>query len=77
MKTVAEDKDTITIQFTRTEARNLRSATNYISDLFEYLDREALDGYQMTMEEADRLADEFADLTTAYNLTKVKVAGRT
>jgi hypothetical protein len=76
MKTVAEDKDTITIQFTRAEARNLRSAINYISDLFEYLDREALDGYQMTMEEADQLADEFSNLTTAFSIAKVKVAGR-
>ena len=42
MKTVAEDKDTITIQFTRTEARNLRSATNYISDLFEYRTKQCL-----------------------------------
>lgn len=75
MKTVAEDKDTITIQFTRDEARNLLSAANYVSMLFEYLDREALDGYQMTMEEADQLAEDLTDLTTPH-LTKVKVVGR-
>jgi hypothetical protein len=66
MKTVAEDNDTITIQFTRQEARNLRSTANYVSSLFEHLDREALDGYQMTTEEAEQLADEFSRLTTAY-----------
>jgi hypothetical protein len=66
MKTVAEDDDTITIRFTRREARNLRSTANYVSSLFEFLDREALDGYQMTEEEAEQLADEFSRLTTAY-----------
>lgn len=76
MKTVSEDKDTITIQFTRAEARNLRSAANYVSDLFEYLDREALDGYQMTAEDASQLADDLTDLTTAY-LSTATVAGRT
>lgn len=76
MRTVAKDKDTITIQFTRAEARNLLSAANYVSMLFEYLDREALDGYQMTMEEADQLAEDLTDLTTP-TLTKVEAVGRT
>jgi hypothetical protein len=66
MKTVAEDRDTITIQFTREEAANVRAAVNYISALFEYLDREALDLSRMTMEEADQISDAFTDLTTAY-----------
>lgn len=73
MKTVAEDTYTITIQFTRVEARNLRSAANYVSDLFEYLDREALDGYQMTADEADQLADDLTNLTTG-NLTNANVS---
>lgn len=66
MKTVAEDNDSITIQFTRQEARNLRSSANYVASLFEFLDREALDGYRMTREEAEQLADDFSRLTTAY-----------
>lgn len=66
MKTVAEDNDSITIQFTRQEARNLRSSANYVASLFEFLDREALDGYLMTREEAEQLADDFSRLTTAY-----------
>lgn len=69
MKTVAEDKATITIQFTRAEAANVVSALDYISSLFEYLDHEALDGRRMTMEEAGQLADEFLDLTTSYLTT--------
>jgi hypothetical protein len=76
MKTVAEDKDTITIQFTREEARNVNSSVNYVSDLFEFLDREALDGYQMTAEEAEQLADELTELTTSY-VGRSRVAGRT
>lgn len=75
MKTIAEDKETITIQLSRDEARNLRAAVNYVADLFEYLDREALDGYQMTIEDANQLADDFTNLTTAH-VSKVKVAGR-
>ena len=75
MKAVAEDKDSITIQFTRAEARNLLSTASYVSELFEYLDREALDGYQMTMEEADELAEELTNLTIAH-LAKSKVADR-
>lgn len=66
MQTVAEDNDSITIQFTRQEARNLRSSANYVASLFEFLDREALDGYRMTREEAEQLADDFSRLTTAY-----------
>lgn len=66
MKTIAEDNDTITIQLTRPEARNLRSTANYVSSLFAYLDREALDAYQMTGEEAEQLADDLSRLTTAY-----------
>lgn len=66
MKTIAEDKSTITIQFTREEAANVRSAVNYISALFEYLDREALDLSRMTMEEADQISDDFSELTTSY-----------
>lgn len=76
MKTVAEDNDTITIRFTREEARNVRSTVNYVSSLFAYLDREALDGYQMTMEEAEQLADEFSRLTTAY-LAHLSASGST
>ena len=75
MKTLAEDKETITIRFTREEVWNLSSSANYISSLFEYLDREALDGYQKTAEEAEQLAAELTNLTTAY-VTKAKVAGR-
>jgi hypothetical protein len=75
MKTVAEDKETITIQFTRAEVRNQLSTASYVSELFEYLDREALDGYQMTMEEADRLAEELTNLTTTH-LAKSKGADR-
>lgn len=66
MKTIAEDRDTITIQFTRDEAANIRAAVNYLSALFEYIDREALDLSRMTMDEADQLSDDFSDLTTAY-----------
>lgn len=66
MKTVAEDNDSITIQFTRQEARNLRSSANYVASLFDFLDREALDGYHMTREEAEQLADDLSRLTTAY-----------
>lgn len=66
MKTVAEDKDTITIQFTRAEAGNLLSAACYVADLFEYLDREALDGYQMPADEASQLADDLTDLATRH-----------
>lgn len=73
MKTITEDKGTITVQFTREEAANIRSAVNYVSALFEYLDREALDGYQMTIDEAEQLADEFSNLTTGY-LTRAKTA---
>ena len=67
MKTIAEDRETITIQFTRDEAANVRAAVNYISALFEYIDREALDLSRMTMEEADQMSDAFSDLTTAYS----------
>ena len=66
MKTIAEDQDTITIQFSRDEAANIRAAVNYVSTLFEYIDREALDLSRMTMNEADQLSDEFSELTTAY-----------
>lgn len=75
MTMLAEDKDTITIRFMREEARNLSSSANYISSLFEYLDREALDGYQMTAEEAEQLAEELTNFTTAY-VTDARVAGR-
>ena len=73
METVAEDKDTITIQLTRAEARNLLSAASYVADLFEDLDREALDGYQMTEDEASQLADDLTDLTTR-NVAHANVA---
>lgn len=64
MKKVDDDKATITIQFSREEAAAVRSAVNYISSLFEYLDREALDGWRMTEAEADHIADDFTHLTT-------------
>lgn len=64
MKKVCDDKDTITVQFSREEAAAVRAAVNYVSSLFEYLDREALDGWRMTMDEADQIADDFTNLTT-------------
>lgn len=66
MKTIAEDQDSITIQFTRDEVANIRAAVNYVSALFEYIDREALDLSRMSMDEATQLSDEFSELTTAY-----------
>ncbi len=66
MKTIAEDKETITIRFTRDEAANVRAAINYVSSLFEFLDREALDGWRMTIDEAEQMSDEFFALTTNY-----------
>lgn len=64
MELVAYDDETITVRFTKPEFCNLKAATGYVSSLYEYLDREALDGYRMTMEEADKLADDLSNLTT-------------
>lgn len=65
MRTVAEDQETITIQFTHEEARHLRSTANYVSSLFEFLDREALDLSRMSVEDAEQLAIGLSELTTA------------
>ncbi|MDQ3694716.1 MAG: hypothetical protein M3464_13980 [Chloroflexota bacterium] len=63
MNLVTEDKQTITIQFTRAEAANIRAAVNCVSSLFAYLDRDALDGWRMTMDDAERISEAFSNLT--------------
>lgn len=65
MRIVDEDRVTITIQFTREEATHLRAALNYVASLFDYLDREALDGWRMTSEDAERLVDDVTNLTAS------------
>jgi hypothetical protein len=64
MELVAYDDETVTVRFTKPEFQNLKAATGYVSSLFEYLDREALDGYRMTEKEADDLAYGLAYLST-------------